>query len=291
MLEPDGSRLRTVPPTMISGPPAFNVTDPITTCTRVVIVLLVEELKVGGSGVEVNTAPLFVMEYPVSAMVMGGSPGERVCVSTIKTEGEFAVMIEVPRATISAVGSLFVGGGGGSFDGGSCGEGSLLGGGCCEGGSFGTLGGSVGFAPPGFGTAPGAGSPAFGEGSAGSLTVGVEKGLSPFPVVKVYGGSKKADIPCTQAGHKGLREKSWLGTDTAGEQRLYVYGIAVPLVNVGIVFSTPLIAPLYQVLVIFSQFDLVANVLALISSRNREFTYWSPKCACVNASGVLTVKG
>ena len=109
-LEPDGSRLRTVPPTMMSGPPAFNVTDPTTTCTGVVIVLLVEELKFGGSGTEVNTAPLFAMEYPVSAMVMGGPPGERVCVSTMKTEAEFAVMTEVPRVTTIAVGSLCVGG-------------------------------------------------------------------------------------------------------------------------------------------------------------------------------------
>ena len=57
-----------------------------------------------------NTAPLFAIEYPVPAMVMGGPPGERVCVSTMKTEAEFAVMTEVPRVTTSAVGPLFVGG-------------------------------------------------------------------------------------------------------------------------------------------------------------------------------------
>lgn len=110
MLEPDESRLRTVPPTMTSGPPAINVTDPTTTCTGVVIVLLAEELKFGRSGAEVSTAPLFAMEYPVSAIVMGGPPGERVCVSIMKKEAEFAVMIEVPRVTTSGVGWLFEGG-------------------------------------------------------------------------------------------------------------------------------------------------------------------------------------
>lgn len=103
---------------------------------------------------------------------------------------------------------------------------------------------SVGCALPGFGSAPGAaGPPGLGEG-AGSLTVGVAKGVSPFLAVSVYGGSKKADIPCMQSGHKGLREKSWLGTETAGEQGLKVYGIAVPLVKSRFVSSTPLIGAL-----------------------------------------------
>jgi hypothetical protein len=36
---------------------------------------------------------------------MGGPSGERVCVSTIKTEAEFAVKVEAPRVMISGVGS------------------------------------------------------------------------------------------------------------------------------------------------------------------------------------------
>lgn len=93
-----------------------------------------------------------------------------------------------------------------------------------KGGSLGTVGGSVGFALPGFGAAPGAGSAGFGEGPAGSLAVGVVNGVSPFPRARVHGGSTKAGTPRMQPDHRGFRAKSLARMETAGEQGLFEIG-------------------------------------------------------------------
>jgi len=54
--------------------------------------------------------------------------------------------------------------------------------------------------------------------------------------VRVYGGSKNADMPDTQPVHSGLRVYILAGSETSGEQGLY---IAVYSVRV----STPNAAP------------------------------------------------
>ena len=67
MLEPDESRLRIVPLTITSGPPAINVSEPITTSTGAVLELFVKEVSFGVLGGEVTTALLLVTEGHVPA--------------------------------------------------------------------------------------------------------------------------------------------------------------------------------------------------------------------------------
>ncbi len=46
--------------------------------------------------------------------------------------------------------------------------------------------------------------------------------LKPFPGMRLYGGSKKAEIPFWQLFHEELRVKSFVGTASVGEHGFQV---------------------------------------------------------------------